>query len=183
MKSILPGNPIILYGHSEDETIDKKVNDSFVINEKLSICTMDYRGYGYSDGEYQTSGFTELEDMITVINYLKSKGYEKITYFGKSIGATIGISIAAKFPDLVCVVLDTPILSLMEYFKHQAKIIHRISEKTFDLALPRVLSKIKNDLGIDYKTWIEPKELLPLITQPIYALFYTDDDFIWLIQI
>lgn len=99
----LPGNPIIVFGHGNGYNIANFYNlygfyDSFCPYE-ISACYIDFIGYGFSDGEFGT-GATEPDDVITVINYLKTKGYEKITYFGYSLGAACGIYAAAHFPDL-----------------------------------------------------------------------------------
>lgn len=166
-KNALPGNPITLMCHGEDEIMENIIfTVNFLEPFGMNICLMDYRGYGHSDGQIRTSGFNEYLDVVTVMKYLKKKGYNKISLLGYSIGASIGILLTKEFPDLVFLAIDSPYMSFKEFIKNKAKSLN-ISDKTFDIALPRVYSKIKNDIGIDYNCFQDPRGVISQITQPI----------------
>lgn len=81
----LPGNPIVLAAPGDNETINDYLGlyanfTPFGVN----FCAMDYRGNGYSEGEYITHGSNEINDVFAVIRYLYQSGYQKICYFGRS---------------------------------------------------------------------------------------------------
>ena len=142
----LPGNPIVVLGHGNGYNIANFYQlwdfQGTFCPHGISTCYIDFRGYGFSEGEYGT-GATEPDDVITVINYLKKKGYEKISYFGYSLGATCGIYAAAEFPDLVCVVLDSPWLSTREWTEYKVAHFDKIGHDAFEQSLPVVYEQIK----------------------------------------
>lgn len=108
--------------------------------------------------------------MITVINYLKKNGYEKISYFGYSLGATCGIYVASHFPDLVCVTLDSPWLSFKEWTAFKVKRKHGIGNDEFEKAIPLAYSKINAKYGFDFNQIVEPRELAAKISQPLFLI-------------
>ena len=172
-----PGNPIVVVGHGNGEMLLDYATyflDTFIPNG-ISYCVIDYRGYGYSDGKQGTCCVTEPEDVITVINHLKTIGYQKISYFGRSLGATCGIFVAAEFPDLVCVALDSPWLSSREWIKYQSSYLRNIDNETFDKLLPSLYKNIKERTVLDFYKITEPRNIASKITQPFFLIHGTND--------
>lgn len=126
-KNPLPENPIVIIAHGNGENVDyyTQFADEF-LPHGISVCIIDYRGHGYSDGEYGTASANEREDVIELYLYLKEQGFEKISYFGRSLGATCGIFLAAEFPDLVCLALDSPWMSTKEWNQYIAQEFYHI---------------------------------------------------------
>lgn len=172
----LPGNPIVVFGHGNGEKLDEYLgySENFCPHG-ISICAIDYRGYGYSDGEFGSSSVTEREDMISVINYLQKAGHQKISYFGRSLGATCGIFVAAHFPDLVCLAFDSPWLSTKEWTEYKAKFFDHIDHDKFEQLLPKVYKQILDKTGIDFNTVQEPREVASKITQPLFVIHGSKD--------
>lgn len=175
-KNPLPGNPIVIFGHGNGETAQDYVQYS---NEfcphGISVCLVDYRGYGYSDGEYGASSLTEREDMITVFKYLKKNGFNKISYFGRSLGATCGLFVAAEFPELVCIALDSPWLSIREWTEHKAKSFENIDHDRFEALIPSVYQEIEKKTGLKFQEAQEPREITGKINQPLFLIHGVKD--------
>lgn len=116
----LEGNPVVVFCHGNDGRARDYIgySDDFCPHG-LSICCIDYRGYGVADGTVGT-GASEPDDVITAINYLKKNGFQKVSYFGYSLGARCGLFVASHLTDLVCVCLDSPWLSDREWAEYKA---------------------------------------------------------------
>ena len=185
-KNPLPGNPIVILAHGNGEIQLNYILDSQsplsptenFCEHGISVCSFDYRGYGLSDGEYGASALTEKEDTIALIKYLKSQGFEKISYLGRSLGATCGIFAAAEFPDLVCVALDSPWISTRDWIEYCAKHFCNIDKELFDSLLPKVYETIKDDTGLDFTTAESPEDVAHKIVSPISVIHGTYDDLI-----
>lgn len=167
----LEGNPVVIIGHGNGETIQyyTQFSGTFLLNG-ISVCIVDYRGYGYSDGEYGTASVNEREDLIEVYEYLKNNGFEKISYFGRSLGATSGIFLAAEYPDLVCVALDSPWMSTKEWNKYMANEFYHIDEDQFEKLIPIVLDEINIETEINFNEVDEPRDVADKIKQPIFVM-------------
>lgn len=167
----LPGNPIVLFGHGNGEQLDDYIEYSSVFcPHGISFCSFDYRGYGYSDGSYGTCSVNEREDLILTIKYLKEIGFEKVSYFGRSLGATCGIFAASEIPDLVCITLDSPWMSIKEWMEFRANDLYQISKEKFHELFPSVLKEVKEKTGIDFDKVKEPREAAKNIKQPIFII-------------
>ena len=167
----LPNNPIVIFGHGNGENLDDYIEyHSTFCQHGISFCTFDYRGYGYSDGSYGTCSANERDDLIFVIKYLKNNGFEKVSYFGRSTGATCGIFAASEFPDIVCLALDSPWLSTKEWVEYRANDLYQISKEKFDELIPTVFNEVKEKTGINFNDLKEPREAAKYIKQPIFII-------------
>ena len=136
---------------------------------------MDYRGIGYSDGDITTSGVNETKDVIEVIKYLKSRGFEKISYFGRSLGAECGIYAAAQFPDLVCLAFDSGSIDTKTLSIYQLNYFKKIEKNTIERLWPEACRIINEKYGIDFLILEEPYMVADKITQPIFVIHGNND--------
>ena len=172
----LPENPIVLFAHGDGETIDTYTTNSicnyssFFTPHGMNFCVMDYRGTGYSDGDLNTSGISETSDLITVIDYLRKSGYTKISLFGRSLGAHCGIYIASHFPDLVCIALDSPCVSIKDLCIYQVNRFDKIDKEMIEQLYPEACKMAKENYGIDYLNLKEAIDVADQITQPIFVI-------------
>lgn len=174
-KNPLPGNPVLLFAHGDEESIeDFYFYESFLYNYGVSFCIMDFLGSGYSDGEYHTTGIRETEDCMIVIIYLKENGYEKISFYGRSLGGICGILIAVRMPDIVCLALDSPVIDFKEYTIYQINYAYKISREKIEELYPLGCKMAKELHNIDFLN-NEPYEAAKKITQPIFVIHGTKD--------
>lgn len=167
----LPGNPIVLYTHGDGGSIINYYSYySYFCPYGVSFCVLDYRGLGFSDGDLNTAAINEAEDCITVINYLISQGYQKVSFFGYSLGAACGIYVASHFPDLVCLALDSP------YIDHKDRSVFKISKRMsvpaskVEQLYPEACKIIKDEYGIDFLEHEQLFEAAAKIRQPIFII-------------
>lgn len=167
---ILPGNPIVLFAPGDNEIIDHytQYNQEFC-PYGVNFCVMDYRGRGYSEGEYITLGDNEIDDVFCVIRYLKNNGFEKISYFGRSRGAVCGLFAAKEFPELVSLALDSPRIHLGEDDQYISDEFDITKEKAKEL-LPFIYKKVSDSIGIDFSRNDQPCIFAQNIKQPIYII-------------
>lgn len=178
-KKDLPGNPIVLFTHGDGESIDDYLGyGSTFCPHGVSFCVMDYRGTGYSDGFLNASCALEKDDVITVIKYLKSTGFQKISYFGRSLGAICGVYAAAEFPDLVCIAFDSGSINIKWLTIYQLNHFYHINTEEVERLYPEACRVIKEIYGIDFSAIQEPYVLAPKITQPIFVIHGRKDQIV-----
>lgn len=85
-----------------------------MLNEALSysnlgwnVLTVTYGGYPGSDTAINTTPISVIQDVYSVINYLKGKGVTSLGVHGYSIGATAALT-ATRLTDIDCAVLLNP---------------------------------------------------------------------------
>ncbi|KAK8892630.1 hypothetical protein M9Y10_029869 [Tritrichomonas musculus] len=121
-------------------------------------------------------------NVYAVINFLKEKGYSKISFFGRSRGAVCGVYAAAKFPELISVVLDSPSINTDdnddddedEDIDEISKKLRISKEKVVEL-IPHVYNKVSEKTGIDFLKNYDNEKPEGKITQPILVLHGVND--------
>jgi dipeptidyl aminopeptidase/acylaminoacyl peptidase len=73
---------------------------------------------GLASGEYVSLGYYEKEDLVTLVEHLRSTGtVTRIGLWGRSMGAATSIMYGATDPSIACMVLDSPFSSLTKVAK------------------------------------------------------------------
>lgn len=85
------------------------------INKGYNVFTFDLRDSGESDGKDTTLGFSEKEDVLAAIRYMRRQGSEHITLMGFSTGASASILAAAESESVDAVIADSPYADLKTY--------------------------------------------------------------------
>lgn len=106
---------------------------------------------------------------------MKLHGFERISYFGRSLGATCGIFLAAKCPDLVCLALDSPWMSTKEWCQYKANFFYKINDEKYKEMILYVYNKILKCNKIDFNQVEEPRDVAPKITQPFFLIHGKND--------
>jgi fermentation-respiration switch protein FrsA (DUF1100 family) len=81
----------------------------------FALFSFDFRACGDSDGDMTTIGWREVSDAQGAVTYLQSRADTKhlpLGIFGASMGASVAIQLAAKTPEIQCVVADSPYATL-----------------------------------------------------------------------
>lgn len=71
----------------------------------------DFRGHGESGGRYCSLGYYEVEDLKAALEYLSSRGEEKLAAMGFSMGGTVALMVGAGDERLRAIVTDGAYLS------------------------------------------------------------------------
>lgn len=86
----------------------------------FNVFTVDYRGYGRSEGRVSREG--TIRDARAALDYLQTRrdiDAKRIILFGQSIGGAISIALAAeRRGELAAVVLDSPFTDYREIARH-----------------------------------------------------------------
>ena len=97
--------------------------------DKYNLLYFDFRACGESGGNMSTIGYIETRDFDAAYQFLKNNrdGYaDGIAVFGSSVGASVAIYGAAKYPEIKGIVLDSAFLSLRSvvsnWSRHHLKI-------------------------------------------------------------
>ena len=81
----------------------------------FALFSFDFRACGDSDGDMSTIGWREVGDAQGAVSYIASRVDTKnvpLGIFGASMGAAVAIQLAAKTPEIRCVVADSPYATL-----------------------------------------------------------------------
>ncbi len=105
----LETNPMIIYCHGNaGNKIDIIEIFEFLLWE-FNICSFDFSGAGYSEGEYVTLGYYEKYDIQAVVDFFRKEFSTKtIILYGRSMGAVSSLRYSEMDPNIKACVLDSP---------------------------------------------------------------------------
>lgn len=104
------GTIILCHGYGLERT-DCLGWAQFLHRGGYSTLLFDFRGHGESGGRYCSLGYYETEDLKAALDYLNSRGQERIGAMGFSMGGTVALMRAAQDPRLSAAVADGAYLS------------------------------------------------------------------------
>lgn len=79
----------------------------------FNVLLFNWRAHGQSEGEVVTLGFNERYDLIAAVEFVKSKGAERIGVLGFSMGGTVAIATAAVYEDINALIVDSPFVTIV----------------------------------------------------------------------
>ncbi len=78
--------------------------------EGLATLRYDFFGHGESGGAFREITLTKaVANLESVIGYVRARGFSKIGLFGSSFGGMVTTLVASKQPELLAVVLKSPV--------------------------------------------------------------------------
>lgn len=87
----------------------------------ISSCRFDFSGCGDSDGNLEDLSFQDLvDDVLTVYEHFKKRGYQRIGFFGSSLGGTLATVAAERLKTVSSLVLWAPIGQGMSWYTENA---------------------------------------------------------------
>jgi pimeloyl-ACP methyl ester carboxylesterase len=108
-----PGAPTVLHFHGNGEVVSDYLPDMAEEFARLGVNSLfaEYRGYGGSDGSPALGSM--LEDAAAV---LEASGEEpaNVVLFGRSIGSLFAIELAARYPSVRGLILESGIADVLE---------------------------------------------------------------------
>lgn len=105
----------IILCHGRGSNKGNMLQKTHFLAERYNLLYIDMRACGESGGNTSTIGYMETRDFDAACKFLKDNrdGYaERIAVFGSSVGGSVAIYGAAKYPEIAGVVADSVFLSL-----------------------------------------------------------------------
>ncbi len=84
------------------------------LHEDFNLLLFDFRYLGESEGSYSTAGAKEVQDLLAAIQFLKSRGVEKVGVWGFSTGGAVALMALEKAPEIRAVISESSYASLAE---------------------------------------------------------------------
>lgn len=107
---------LILFCHGRQGNRSNVLTHARYLNKAgYALFSFDFRACGDSDGSMSTIGWQEVGDAEGAIAYLRSRPDTRdlpLGVFGASMGAAVAIQLAAKTPEIQCVIADSPYATL-----------------------------------------------------------------------
>ncbi len=105
---------IILHGFSSHKNTSARISASTLTKLNINSLRIDFSGCGESEGDFEKTLVSEyVEDVEATINFVKEKGYKKISLIGTSFGGLISLIIAVNHPEIQKILLRAPVSNLL----------------------------------------------------------------------
>jgi dipeptidyl aminopeptidase/acylaminoacyl peptidase len=140
------------------------------LRDEHNLFLFDFRGLGQSKGG-TTLGDKEKTDVLTAVDYVKKRGFDKIGAFGFSMGGAV--IIMSNSPDLSAAVTDSA-------FSRLEDMVHVVYENFGPMRMPFVLLTnlyARLFIGADIKT-ISPLSKIKNLRFPLFIIHAENDEVI-----
>ena len=145
----ISSSPLIIYCHGNaGNKIDIIEIFEFLLWE-FNICSFDFSGAGFSEGDYVTLGYYEKYDIQAVVEFLRKElGVKNIILYGRSMGAVSSLLYSEMDPNLKACILDSPFCNFPklceEILSNKFFIPSLMSNLLIDSARKRILEKVED---------------------------------------
>jgi len=99
------GTIVFCHGHAGSMDPDIEYAPAFHAN-RYNVLMFDLRGHGRSEGQRVSMGYHERLDLLGVVDYLRSRGIDRVGVLGFSMGGAVAISTAPQSEAIRAVVSD-----------------------------------------------------------------------------
>ncbi len=161
---------ILLHGYPADKGDILPIMS--LLQKKYNLLLFDFRYLGQSEGKYSTAGAKEVEDLLTAINFLKSRGISEVGIWGFSMGGAVALMTAPRAPEIKVIISESSYASL----DLMTRELYRIPLLKYPSAYLMGLGA-KIFLGIDLKK-ISPAESAKNLNIPILIVHSKNDEVI-----
>ncbi len=120
-KSLIGLAPTIILCHGYPSNRQRVLNRLEIFSPKYNYLLFDFRALGQSAGTFSSFGLYEQRDLAAAIKYLHTRDdieQDKIGLFGFSMGGAVALMVAAEFPEIKAIVVESPYASLDGIIKH-----------------------------------------------------------------
>lgn len=111
----------IIFCHGRGSNKAQMLTNTHFLAEKYNLLYFDFRACGESKGSSSTIGYLETRDFDAAYDFLKnthSQYADKIAVFGCSVGGSVALYAAAKYPEIAGVITESTFLSLKNVVKN-----------------------------------------------------------------
>jgi pimeloyl-ACP methyl ester carboxylesterase len=142
-------SPCIIYCHGNAGNKIDIIEIFEFLSWEFNICSFDFSGAGYSDGEFVTLGYFEKDDIKAVVDFLRNElNIQKVILYGRSMGAVSSLRYAEMDPNLKAIVLDSPFADFpklcQEILSNKFFIPNVVSSFLISMARNQILEKVDN---------------------------------------
>lgn len=106
-----PTERTLLLLHGWGDNKGDLLQHTHYLSRKFNLVYLDHRSHGESGGPHSTIGYLESRDVEAVLAWLKEDRpawTARLGVFGLSMGGSIAIWAAARYPELRCVATEAP---------------------------------------------------------------------------
>ena len=102
--------PCVIYIHANSSSRVEGINiKKYLLKNDINICTFDFEGSGYSEGEYISLGYHEKHQVKNIVDFVeKYPGVGEIGLWGRSMGAATTLIYASMDERIKAIVVDSP---------------------------------------------------------------------------
>jgi pimeloyl-ACP methyl ester carboxylesterase len=144
-----------------------------LVEEGYHVIMFDFRNSGESDGEKTTVGFEEKHDLMTVVQWAKSRYPDlPLGVIGFSMGAATAIEAAEEEPLIEAVVADSPFRDLKDYLSENLSFWSGLPNFPFT---PVILGILPLLLDVDLSQ-VSPENAIKSLGIPVLLIHGTGDE-------
>ena len=102
--------PMVIYVHANSSSRVEGINiKNSLLKKNINICSFDFEGSGYSEGEYISLGYHEKKQLKNVVDFVENyPGVGNIGLWGRSMGASTSLIYASMDKRIKAIVVDSP---------------------------------------------------------------------------
>jgi pimeloyl-ACP methyl ester carboxylesterase len=118
-----PGGPTVMVMHGKDSARDNYISmevSRALVQHGYSVFLFDFRGSGASGGDRVSLGQWETRDVAGALEYLKTRGVDRVGAIGYSMGAATELLAAPNHPEMQAIVADSSFANLSDVINHEA---------------------------------------------------------------
>jgi dipeptidyl aminopeptidase/acylaminoacyl peptidase len=97
----------IVFCHGHTGSMDPDIEYAPAFHDRgYNVLMFDFRGHGHSEGQRVSMGYHERLDLLGAVDYLRSRGIDRVGVLGFSMGGAVAISTAPQSGAIRAVVSD-----------------------------------------------------------------------------
>jgi dipeptidyl aminopeptidase/acylaminoacyl peptidase len=149
----------------------------FLAEKGFNLFYFDFRASGTSGGAISSVGYLETRDFDAAYDFLKThrpRAMERAAVFGSSMGGSVAIFAAAKYPELKCVMAENTFLSYRRVIANWSWMRTKVP---YYPLVPMTLAFVKFKLGADPEPY-SPAQNVDKIKMPVMFIFGDRDDIV-----
>ena len=171
--------PMVIYAHANSSSRVEGINiKSCLLKRNINICSFDFEGSGYSEGEYISLGFHEKNQLKNIVDFIENyPGVGEIGLWGRSVGAATSLIYASIDKRIKAIVVDSPFADFRRVAKEMCMAQVSIPGFLIEGAISIIGKSVykKNKMKINE---IKPIEAVKKCDIPVIFVHAKDDDLV-----
>jgi fermentation-respiration switch protein FrsA (DUF1100 family) len=144
-----------------------------LVQNGYNALLFDFRDSGESEGDKVTVGYLETRDLEGAVDFVRSKGAQKVALLGYSMGASTAMLVGARMPEVNAVVADSGFSALSPFLLENAKHFTKLPDFPFTYLIWATVPPV---LGANLSQVSPMKEMGALAKKPLFIIHGDKDD-------